>query len=123
MDDTRKMRTNKEYFMKSTKQLLKDILLKKAKGFTFKEKTEEYSVVNGEATLTKRRVVTKSVHPDVAAVKALIQLDDERPDVAQMTDEQLQVEKLRLMELLNICDSATPPPPAENQADTDSSEA
>ena len=99
--------------MKSTKQLLKDILLKKAKGFTFKEKTEEYSVVNGEETLTKRRVVTKNVHPDVAAVKALLQLDEGGADVSNMTDEQLEVEKLRLMQLLNICDSAaTPPQPA-----------
>ena len=102
--------------MKSTKKLLKDILLKKAKGFSFKEKTEEYSIVNGEETLVKKRVVTKSVHPDVAAVKALLQLDEESVDVAAMTDEQLEVEKLRLMQLLNICDSAatapaeTPPP-------------
>lgn len=92
--------------MRTTKQLLKDILLKKAKGFAVKEKTEEYSVVNGEPILTKKRVVTKNVNPDVAAVKALLQLDDEVPDVATMTDEQLQVEKLRLMRLLNVCDSA-----------------
>lgn len=106
--------------MKSTKKLLKDILLKKAKGFVFKEKTEEYSVVNGEATLTKKRIVTKNVHPDVAAVKALLQLDDEVADVTEMTDEQLQVEKLRLMQLLNICDSAAQQPlekPAETTTD------
>jgi len=96
--------------MRSTKQLLKDILLKKAKGFAVKEKTEEYSVVNGEPVLTKKRVVTKNVNPDVAAVKALLQLDDDSPDVATMTDEQLQVEKLRLMQLLNVCDSAVSPP-------------
>ncbi|MCM1289959.1 MAG: hypothetical protein NC132_04600 [Corallococcus sp.] len=92
--------------MQSTKQLLKDILLKKAKGFSFKEKTEEYNVVNGEAVLAKKRIVTKNVHPDVTAVKALLQLDDGMQDVSAMTDEQLQVEKLRLMQLLNICDSA-----------------
>lgn len=95
--------------MRSTKQLLKDILLKKAKGFSVKEKTEEYSVVNGETVLTKKRVVTKNVNPDVAAVKALLQLDDDAPDVTAMTDEQLQVEKLRLLQLLNVCDSAVFP--------------
>ena len=95
--------------MKSIKQLLKDILLKKAKGFSFKEKTEEYTVVDGQETLVKKRVVTKSVHPDVTAVKALLQLEDVTQDLGQMTDEQLQVEKLRLMELLNICDSAATP--------------
>ena len=100
--------------MKSTKQLLKDILLKKAKGFTFKEKTEEYTVSNGEAILVKKRIVTKNVHPDVSAVKALLVLDEDRTEVADMTDEQLQVEKLRLLELLNICDgTATVSEPSE----------
>ena len=108
--------------MKSTKKLLKDILLKKAKGFSYKEKTEEYSVVDGEEVLIKKRVVTKSVHPDVAAVKALLVLDEDTADVTQMTDEQLEVEKLRLMQLLNICDSAaTQTPPAHLAGEADDS--
>ena len=89
------------------KQLLIKILLKKAKGYSFTEKTEEFNVTDGETVLTKKKVVTKRVHPDVAAVKALLQLSEEDLDVSKMTDEQLKVEKLRLLQLLNICDGAT----------------
>lgn len=92
----------------STKQLLINILLKKAKGYAYKEKTEEFSIADGEANLVKRKVVTKQMQPDVAAVKALLTLSESEADVSQMTDEQLQVEKLRLLQLLNICDE-TPP--------------
>ena len=84
-----------------TKQLLTKILLKKAKGYAYKEKTDEYAVVDGEKRLVKSKVVTKRVHPDVSAIKALITLMDDSTDVTKMTDEQLQVEKLRLISLLN----------------------
>ncbi len=90
--------------MSDYKQLLTDILLKKAKGYSFKEKTEEFSVLEGKLTLVKKKVVTKRVQPDVSAIKALLQLSEDSLDVSQMTDEQLQVEKLRLLRLLNICD-------------------
>lgn len=84
-----------------TKQLLKKILLKKAKGYAYKEKTDEYVVTDGEKKLIKSKVVTKRVHPDVNAIKALITLMDDVTDVTKMTDEQLQVEKLRLISLLS----------------------
>ena len=84
-----------------TKQLLIKILLKKAKGYAYHEKTDEYSVVEGKKQLIKSKVVTKRVQPDVNAIKALLMLNDASDDVTQMTDEQLQVEKLRLINLLN----------------------
>ena len=93
--------------MTDYKQLLTKILLKKAKGYSFKEKTEEFNVANGETVLCKKKVVTKRVHPDVSAVKALLQLSEEDLDVSKMTDEQLAVEKLRLLQLLNICDGTS----------------
>ena len=83
------------------KQLLIKILLKKAKGYAYHEKTDEYNVVDGKKQLVKSKVVTKRVQPDVNAIKALITLSDAGDDVTQMTDEQLQVEKLRLLNLLN----------------------
>lgn len=86
------------------KELLSKILLKRAKGYTYREKTEEFNVVDGKAVLSKKKVVTKRTHPDVAAVKALLQISENELDVSQMTDEQLQVEKLRLLQLLNACD-------------------
>lgn len=93
--------------MTDYKQLLIKILLKKAKGYIFREKTEEFNVADGETVLTKKKVVTKRVHPDVSAVRALLQLSEEDLEVSKMTDEQLQVEKLRLLQLLNICDGAS----------------
>ena len=96
--------------MKNYKDLLIKILIKKAKGYSYKEKTEEYNVVDGKPQLTKRKVTTKRVLPDVNAVKALLTLDEQQTDVCDMTDEQLQVEKLRLIRLLNICDDNASPP-------------
>ncbi len=86
------------------KELLAKILLKRAKGYSYREKTEEFNVVEGKAVLSKKKVVTKRTHPDVAAVKALLEISENDMDVSQMSDEQLQVEKLRLLQLLNACD-------------------
>ena len=88
--------------MMTSKELLTKILLKKAKGYAFREKTDEYVVVDGKKQLVKSKVVTKRVQPDVSAIKALITLTDDNADVTKMTDEQLQVEKLRLIRLLNM---------------------
>ena len=102
------------------KQLLIKILLKKAKGYAYHEKTDEFTVVEGKKQLTKRKVVTKRVQPDVNAIKALISLTDATDDVTQMTDEQLQVEKLRLINLLNNYQTASSQPQdAQGFADGD----
>ena len=91
------------------KELLTKILLKKAKGYAFKEKTDEYVVVDGKKQLVKSKVVTKRVQPDVNAIKALITMTEDT-DITKMTDEQLQVEKLRLIRLLNMYDEIKQPP-------------
>ena len=91
-----------------TKQLLTKILLKKAKGYAYREKTDEYVVVDGEKKLVKSKVVTKRVQPDVNAIRALITLTDNSADVTKLTDEQLQVEKLRLIQLLSTMDNGEP---------------
>ena len=101
----------------TNKELLTKILLKKAKGYSFREKTDEYVVVDGKKQLVKSKVVTKRVQPDVNAIKALITLTD-NADVTKMTDEQLQVEKLRLIRLLNMYDETNQPtgdPPDEEE--------
>ena len=96
--------------MTDEKQLLVKILLKKAKGYAYREKTDEYVVVEGKKQLVKSKVVTKRVQPDVSAIKTLIALSDAGDDVTQMTDEQLQVEKLRLLKLLNDYENTSPEP-------------
>ena len=99
----------------TNKELLTKILLKKAKGYAFKERTDEYVVVDGEKKLVKSKVVTKRVQPDVNAIKALITLTDDNSDVTKMTDEQLQVEKLRLIRLLNVYDEGKQPPTDQDE--------
>ncbi len=86
------------------KKLLISVLLKKAKGYSYKEKTDEYAIVGGEKQLTKSKVVIKRVQPDVNAVKALLQLDTDETNVTEMTDEELFAEKIRLIKLLDDCD-------------------
>ena len=93
----------------TSKELLTKILLKKAKGYAYREKTDEYVVVDGCKQLVKSKVVTKRAQPDVNALKALISLTEEL-DVTKMTDEQLQVEKLRLIRLLNMYDESKQAP-------------
>lgn len=86
------------------KKLMEKVLLRKAKGYSFEEKTEEFAVVDGEMTLVKRKVSTKYVQPDVGALKALAELTDDIGDLSELTDEQLKAEKLRLLKLLKLCE-------------------
>lgn len=96
------------------KQLLTKILIKKAKGYRYSEKTDEYAVVDGEKKLVKSKTVIKRVQPDVNAVKALLTMGDDGMDVTKMTDEQLQVEKLRLIRLLSLVEQ-----PPQQSSDED----
>ena len=79
------------------KKLMEEVLLRKAKGYSFEEKTEEFAVVDGEMT-------TKYVQPDVGALKALAELTDDIGDLSELTDEQLKAEKMRLLKLLKLCE-------------------
>ena len=72
--------------------------------YTVKEKTDEYVVVDGVLSLNKRKIVTKNVPPDISAIKALIELDNTIDSVETLTDEQLQAEKLRLINVLKLCE-------------------
>lgn len=82
-----------------TKQELLEVLIKKALGYDATEVVEEY-VGNdeGEVKLSKKKVTTKNVPPDMSALKIL--LDDSQKEVGQMTDEELEKEKIRLINLL-----------------------
>ena len=81
------------------KQDLKEVLIKKALGYNVQEVVEEYSSDgDGEVKLSKKKVTTKYVPPDMTALKIL--LDENQKDVTQMTDEELYQEKVRLLYLL-----------------------
>ncbi len=77
-------------------------LKKKALGFTAEETVEEYAMKeDGEIALSKKKVTRKSVPPDVTALKML--LDAKSPELNDMTDEELEREKNRLLKLLKEC--------------------
>lgn len=79
---------------------VKAALVKKALGFDATEIVEEYvSDEQGDIRLSRKKVTTKNVPPDVTALKMLLE-DDDAP-VSQMTDDELEKEKTRLLELLS----------------------
>lgn len=83
------------------KQDIKQALIKKALGYDATEVIEEYvQGEQGDIKLAKKKVTKKSVPPDVSALKILIESEGEKC-VLDMTDEELEKEKLRLLDLLN----------------------
>ena len=73
-------------------------LLKKALGFDAKEIVEEYALDgDGEVKLSKKKVTTKCVPPDVAALKMLL---EKSVPLSELTDEELAKEKERLIKIL-----------------------
>lgn len=66
---------------------------RKAVGYSATETVEEYAVVEGSVELVKRRVTTKDVPPDMAAVKLLL----DSGDTHELSDEELECEKRRLL--------------------------
>nr|MBO4517977.1 hypothetical protein [Clostridia bacterium] len=83
---------------KKTGDDINSALLKKALGFDAKEIVEEYSSDGeGEIRLSKKKITIKSVPPDVAALKMLLEL---KTPISDYTDEELEKEKRRLMEII-----------------------
>ncbi len=81
------------------RKLIDRALIKKAVGYTTKEVVEEFGEEDGEMVLKKKKVTSKSVPPDVTALKILFDKEEEKP-LLDMTDEQLEKEKIRLLKLL-----------------------
>lgn len=90
-----KSRSKKQF----SKQDLMDVLVKKALGYDAKEVVEEYvGGEEGDVKLSKKKITIKYVPPDMTALKIL--LDENQQQVCEMTDEQLEIEKNRLLSLL-----------------------
>lgn len=78
----------------------KQVLIKKALGYDATEIVEEYvSGEEGEIKLTKKKITKKNVPPDLSALKLL--LDSENENVQNMTDEELELERERLIKELS----------------------
>ena len=75
---------------------VKDAVLKVALGYSLEEVTEEYDARDGELKLVKRKETRKDVPPDLKAVQLLLSEDD----YSALSDEELQAEKIRLLNQL-----------------------
>ena len=75
---------------------VKDAVLKVALGYSLEEVTEEYDARDGELKLVKRKETRKDVPPDLKAVQLLLGEDN----YSALSDEELQAEKIRLINQL-----------------------
>lgn len=89
-----------------SKKILK-ALLKKALGYSVDEVSEEYGIdADGKMILQKKKIVNKHIPADMTAVKVLLEefLPDSKQDYSTYTDEQLEIERKRLLKELNSLD-------------------
>lgn len=81
--------------MKTRDEIL-EAVARRACGYEATETVEEYAVVDGSLELVKRKITTKDVPPDISAAKLII----DGGEISDLTDEQLQAEKERLIRQL-----------------------
>ena len=76
---------------------------RKATGYVTEECVDEMALVGEEMRTVKRKITRKEVPADVSAVKLLIDLKEDEDDLATMSDEELNAERIRLITMLQ-CD-------------------
>ena len=76
---------------------LKKALIKCAVGFDTSEVVEEYAADGDELKLVKRKVTRRDVPPDIKAVKMLL---DGEAGVAELSDEELEERRQKLIEMV-----------------------
>ena len=81
---------------------IKKALLEKALGYTTQEVVEEYGLSGDEMVLQKRKTSTKSYPPDLSALEMLLENKEENK-YCQMSNEELEKEKNRLIKQLEEC--------------------
>lgn len=81
-------------------QVIRQALYKKAMGYTSQEIIEEYVTEDNNLVLSKRKVTSKEIPPDIPAVKTLIELMGVKDDFSDMSDEDLIKERDKLLQLL-----------------------
>ena len=95
MRESTKRKSKTEHKELPDEEELKNALYKKALGFDSTETVEEYVSDEEGIKLSKKKVTTKVVPPDISAIKML--LVDEVQNIETMTDEELEKEKQRLI--------------------------
>ena len=84
----------------STKSL-KNKLEQFAFGYTLTETVSEYNIdENGVLKLVKQKKSEKLIPPDVSLIKILYDLDDSKGGFENMTDEELEAEKQKILQTL-----------------------
>lgn len=84
------------------KDKIEKSLIKKALGYQYKEVIEEYVIGEDGEKLSKKKVTTKDVPPDISAVKLLLESLNvsQNVDFDNLSDEELKQEIKNAMELL-----------------------
>lgn len=96
-------------------EMILKALLKKATGYSYDEVTEEYGVDgNGEIVLMKRKVTNKYCPPDTSALKTYLEVSG-GDSVSELTDDELEKEKARLLSLLGKNDKENKSSDKENE--------
>lgn len=75
----------------------KEKLIGLVKHYNMKEVIEEYTEVDGDMKLLKRKVTVKNVPPDIAIIKMII---DNTKEAKKLSDDELEEEKQKLLKLL-----------------------
>lgn len=81
-----------------TVKKIRAALLKRAVGYDTEETVEEYSSNGEDVTMVRKKVIKKNVPPDITAAKLL--LEEHGDGYSEMSDEELEAEKTRLLKLL-----------------------
>ncbi|MBQ8320350.1 MAG: hypothetical protein IJX81_05665 [Clostridia bacterium] len=91
------------------KKKLNEAILKVAKGCSVAEVVEEYVEVDGEMKLTKQKKTKKEIPPDLKALQLLLGDEKNERPLAELSDEELEAEKTRLLHLLSKKQEAAAP--------------
>ena len=87
---------------KKYKDKIQRSLIKKALGYQYKEVIEEYNIDEAGEKLSKKKITTKDVPPDLSAVKILLDSLNvsTETDFENMSDEELKIEIQKAMSLV-----------------------
>jgi hypothetical protein len=81
--------------------MIEKALLKKAMGYSVKENCVEYVIdEEGNKKPVREKCQTRYYPPDLSALKAYLDRNGGEGELEQMTDEELEAEKQRLLEEL-----------------------
>ncbi len=90
-----------EMMNKQSQKKINKALLDKALGYTTQEVVEEYGISGEEFVLQKRKTSTKTYPPDLSALQILLEKSGEEENkYSKFTQEELELEKVRLIKLL-----------------------